>query len=105
MNPMSEEKATPKKKSTAKRPAAPKEKKVLRDKIIRVSAPVDKLVRQYAKDRALEVGEAADRLISTAVSRLAALSKYADAQPKKEKVKKPKKERTPKKKAATTAEA
>ena len=58
-------------------------------KIIRVSAESDKAIRAYANKRGVEVGEAVDSLIATAISRLNALTRYkkskdgAPAKPKK----------------------
>ncbi len=52
-------------------------------KVIRVSAEIDQVVRAYAAERKLEVGEAADKLIATAHSRLTALQKYAGKTPAK----------------------
>ncbi len=46
-------------------------------KIVRVSAESDKAIRTYAERRGLDMGEAADALIATAVSRLNALKKYS----------------------------
>jgi hypothetical protein len=45
-------------------------------KIIRVSAESDKAIRTYADRKGVEVGEAVDALIATAVSRLNALTRY-----------------------------
>ena len=52
-------------------------------KVVRVSAESDKTVRAFAKARKIQVGEAADQLISSGYRRLEALAKY-NAKPKKE---------------------
>lgn len=45
--------------------------------VIRVSKATHKVIAEYAKYKDLDVGEAADKLIATADSRLAALERYA----------------------------
>ena len=46
-------------------------------KVVRVNTASEKAIRAYAEKKGLTVGDAADALISTGVSRLAALAKYA----------------------------
>ena len=46
--------------------------------MISLSAETEKQVRAYAKQRDIEPKDALDKLIATAISRLAALSKYAN---------------------------
>jgi hypothetical protein len=46
-------------------------------KVIRVSADSEKAIKAYAEKRGVSVGEAADALLNTAVSRLNALARYA----------------------------
>lgn len=51
-------------------------------KIIRVSAETEAAIRDYAEGKGLQVGEAADKLVGTAVARLGALKRYsANKQP------------------------
>lgn len=64
-------------------------------KVIRVSAESEAIVRKYAEKNEIPVGEAADKLLSTADSRLKALARHA----KNRKAEgKPAKKRTAKKK-------
>ncbi len=71
-------------------------------KIIRVSAESDKVIRDYAERRGLEFGDAADSLITTAVSRLNALRRYSknNKEPQAPGKPRPKKSAGEKKKAA-----
>lgn len=60
--------------------------------VVRISEEVMKIAQKYAKKWEVEIGEAVDKLIGTADSRLTALSKYASkapAKPKKPKADKP----------------
>lgn len=67
-------------------------------KVIRIAADAEEQVRQYAEEKGIGVGEAADALIKTAVSRLNALKRYA-------KNKEPQAPGKPRKKAAKKAKA
>lgn len=49
------------------------------NKVIRVSGPVFAMVKKHASSRGYSVGEAADALIATGHSRLAALGRYSKA--------------------------
>ncbi len=49
-------------------------------KVIRVSADSEKAIKAYAEKRGIQVSEAADALIGTAVSRLNALARYSKNQ-------------------------
>lgn len=46
-------------------------------KVHRVSEASDKIIRSFAKSRGLEVGEAIDKLVKVADSRVGALERYA----------------------------
>lgn len=50
--------------------------------VLRVSEEQYDAVSAYAEERGIKISEAADKLISTAVSRLAALAKYGKKQAK-----------------------
>ena len=56
--------------------------------MISLSEDIEKQVRSYAKARNIEPKEALERLVSTAISRLKALAKYATAQAVTKKTKK-----------------
>ncbi len=67
-------------------------------KVIRVSSESEQAIKEYAEAKGVPVGDAADALIGTAVSRLNALRRYAEnkGQPKlKKRVKSAKKEGKP----------
>jgi len=70
-------------------------------KIIRVSPESDKAIRDYSEKRGIEFGDAADALISTAVSRLNALKRYT----KNREPQAPGKKKAAKKKTAATKSA
>ena len=46
-------------------------------KVVRVSSESEEAIKEYAEQKGIQVGEAADALISTGVSRLAALKRYS----------------------------
>lgn len=73
-------------------------------KVIRIDAEVEEMVRDYAEEKGITIGEAADKLISTGVSRLTALKRYAkNREPMPPG--KPRKKAAPKRKSKTTAKA
>lgn len=47
---------------------------------IALHAETEKSIKAYAKKRNIQAPEAADKLVSTAIGRLGALAKYAQAQ-------------------------
>lgn len=47
-----------------------------REKVIRVTEEIDDKVRRYAAENEISVNEAVDRLVTTGLRRLSALSKY-----------------------------
>lgn len=73
--------------------------------VVRVAAETAGTLKKFAERKGIGVGEAADSLIATAASRLAALARYQKNTKGEPKPKKAKAEKKPKKRAAAVKKA